>query len=105
MTLRLSADALRLRLSADDLRRLAEAGAVTGEVAVAPGLALRYALRTAAVDRLGAELDGAALTVRLPRDWVAAWAAGDRVGFEGTQEAGDGRRLRILVEKDLGCRH
>ena len=105
MTLRFSTDALRLRLSADEVRQLAAAGLVEDEVAVVPGAEIRYAVRVADLDRLAVEMDGPSLTVLVPRDWMTSWAEGKTVGFEGVQNAGDGRRLAITLERDLGCAH
>ena len=105
MKLRIQGDTLRLRLSRTDLATLDQTGAVEAVLHAAPGAALRYALRVADVPHLGATVDGAAVTVLLPRPWAAGWAGDARVGFEGTQDAGDGRTLAILVEKDFDCLH
>lgn len=105
MKLRIQDDALRLRLSRGDLRALDRTGAVEAAMHVGPGKALVYRLCVADGDRLGAELDGAMVTVSVPRDWVVGWVDDERVGFEGTQDAGDGRTLAILVEKDFDCLH
>jgi hypothetical protein len=73
---------------------------------VGPGAALRYALRAdPAADGLRATLDHGLLVVTLPAAWAKPWAEGDRVGFESTQDAGDGRTLALLVEKDFACLH
>ena len=105
MTLRILDDSLRLRLSPDEVRQLDATGVVEATMHVAPGAALCYAIRAADVDGLAAELDGATLAVLVPRDWTEDWALGDVVGFEGAQDAGDGRTLALLVERDLGCGH
>lgn len=70
-----------------------------------PGAALRYALHASDVPRLGVRVEGAAVTVTVPRGWVDGWADDQRVGFEVTQDAGEGRTLRIMVEKDFDCLH
>lgn len=105
MKLRLQGDSLRLRLTQPEVARLAATGAVVDAVHVAPGAALTYGLRAADVDALAAAFDGATLTVLVPTAWVGPWADGDEVGFEGTVEAGDGRSLALLVEKDFACLH
>lgn len=111
MKLRIQGDSLRLRLTQTDVRTLTETGAVTDAMQVAPGAALRYSLRAADAEvsdpaaggALAATLDGGALTVLIPRSWVAPWMESDTVGFEGTVPAGDGRTLAILIEKDFAC--
>ena len=103
MKLRIKGDSVRLRLTQSEVRQLAEAGAVEDAMHVAPGASLAYGLRAAQVARLGVEWEDATLTVLFPEDWIEDWAQGDMVGFEGTQGAGDGRTLAILVEKDFEC--
>ncbi len=105
MKLRLQDDSLRLRLSRDDLRRLAVAGVVEGAVHVGPGSSLVYRLQAADTLHLGAEVEANTVTVRVPHAWLVGWADDERVGFDGTQDAGDGRTLTVLVEKDFDCLH
>ncbi len=105
MKLRLQDNALRLRLSRGDVRRLAETGAVEASTPIAPDAAVRYALRAADVPRLRAEVAGLTLTVLVPREWVDGWEDDVHVGFAETQDAGDGRALAITVEKDFDCLH
>jgi hypothetical protein len=105
MKLRIQDDSIRLRLTQVEVRRLAEAGEVRAETHVAPGSALVYRLRAADRADLGAALDGAEVTVFVPAAWVEGWPDDERVGFEGTQDVGDGRRLALLVEKDFDCLH
>lgn len=105
MKLRIKGDTLRLRLTQPEVQQLAETGAVTDAMHLAPGLLLSYGLQTADIDHLQATFEKEKLTVHVPRTWVGPWAGGDGVGFEGTQDAGDGRTLALLVEKDFACLH
>ena len=105
MKLRIQGDALRLRLTRPEVLQLAEAGEVTAEMRLGLGSSFVYRIRAADVAHLGASMDGGALTVVVPRGEVAGWPDDERVGFEGTQDAGDGRRLALLVEKDFDCLH
>ena len=104
--LRIKGDTLRLRLTQNEVARLAAEGAVEDTLHVAPGAVLRYGLRADANARdLGAVWEDGTLTVLLPAAWVGPWAEGDGVGFDGIQDAGDGRCLSLLVEKDFACLH
>lgn len=105
MKLRIQGDSVRLRLTQTEVLQFAETGSVEDEMRVGPDAALAYGLRAADLDRLAVEMDGSALTVLVPRDWVGPWAEGDGVGFDGEQNVGDGRTLAILVEKDFECLH
>lgn len=105
MKLRLQGDTVRLRLSRSDLARLVDEGRVAECIHIAPGAVLSFAVQAAACERLTAAWDETGLTVGLPRPWLDGWADDDRVGFEGRQDAGAGRTLRLAVEKDFACGH
>jgi len=72
---------------------------------VAPGVFFTYTVRAADAEGLGATWEGSTLTVTVPAQWLPGWPDDDRVGFEGMQDAGDGRVLALLVEKDFACLH
>lgn len=106
MKLRIKGDTLRLRLSQLEVAAFAADGRVEDAMHTAPGAALRYRLRADPdAAALGAVFDGDTLTVLVPAAWVAPWAEGNEVGFEGTQSTGEGRTLALLVEKDFACLH
>lgn len=106
MKLRLKGDTLRLRLSRTEVATLAAEGVVEDAVHVAPGAVLRYRLHAdPGADALAASWQDGTLTVHLPAAWAGPWAANDEVGFEGTQDAGAGHTLALLVEKDFACLH
>ena len=106
MKLRIQGDSLRLRLTRPEVERLATEGRVEDTMHVTPSVTLRYALVAIGGDTaLRAVLEGTTLTLSLPMEWLAGWPGDERVGFEGTQEAGGGRTLTLLVEKDFQCLH
>lgn len=107
MKLRIRGDSLRLRLTQGEVAALVERGRIEDSVAFGPETQLTYAVATrgAAGDQaVTASLAGHHLTVTAPAEVVRAWAANDEaVGLEGSQDAGSGRTLRVLVEKDFSC--
>jgi hypothetical protein len=106
MKLRIKGDTLRLRLSQTEVAAMAAEGSVEDALHVAPDACLRYRLYAdPEAAALGAVWNGSLLTIVVPAAWVGPWATGDGVGFEGTQDAGLGRTLSILVEKDFACLH
>lgn len=105
MKLRIKGDSVRLRLTQTEVAALANDGAVSDTMHLAPGLALRYGLGAHDGSALAARLGPHELFVLVPRAWLRDWPDSDRVGFEGAQDAGNGRTLRILVEKDFQCLH
>ncbi len=104
MKVRLTADMLRLRLDQPDVDALSSSGSVAFGLPLSNGT-LRCILRVdSAADALSASLAEGAITVTLPADQAHRWIASDAVSLEG-QIDGDATPTRILVEKDLGCRH
>lgn len=115
MKLRIEDDTLRLRLSAGEVREFAEQGRVEAAVhfGAGPGQQLTYALERGsepAESMAGAEpvqvhYEPGALTVHVPLALARSWVETDQVGFSHDVPLPDNQRLRILVEKDLDCRH
>lgn len=105
MKLRIKGDSIRLRLTQTEVRQLADTGTVESTMHIATGSSLTYGVRAADLYQLAVESDAGALEVLIPREWIPSWAENDQVGFGGTQDAGDGRELAILVEKDFACLH
>lgn len=105
MKLRIKGDSIRLRLTQTEVRQLAETGAVESTMHIAAGASLTYGIRAADLPQLAVEGDASEVVLLVPRDWIGPWAESDQVGFDGTQNAGDGRELAILIEKDFACLH
>lgn len=105
MKLRIDDQSLRLRLSASDVAALEEAGTVDLETAFSSEAALTVRLKTTTSDCIGASFGEGTIVVELPETYVRGWGQSDRVGFEEVQPTGIGDPLRIVVEKDLDCRH
>ena len=105
MKVRLTESMIRIRVDQPDVETLAE----TGEIGFAIPLAHRSSLHCWLVVRANAPEvkatggDGE-IRIVLPRNRAHAWIESDAVSLEAQIDAG-GTSTRILVEKDLGCRH
>ncbi len=103
MKLRIRDDSLRLRLSRSEVAAIARGEPVRAVMHVAPAAALTYALAPSAeVAAPEVQLEGGALTVRIPAETGRAWAESDDVSIRARQPAGDAE-LRVLIEKDFRC--
>lgn len=110
MKLRILDDTLRLRLTRSEVARLGAGGRVEVRTCFGPGPGetLTYALVVSeSGERLRARFEGGRITVTMPRamaePWTRTGVVDGPVGFEGEQDVGGGRRLRLLVEKDFAC--
>jgi hypothetical protein len=111
MKLRLEENSLRLRLSEAEVQQFADTGRVAYTIAFgpAPGQTLAYALErlpeTAAATAVQVRYEAGRLAVEVPAVIAQNWTATENIGFKGQVLIAEGQELRILVEKDLDCRH
>lgn len=102
MKLRIRGDSLRLRLTQTEVTKLVEAGRIEESTAFAGGGRFSYAVVFGG-STVSAKLGSGGVEVVIPPDVARAWAASDAVGIEAAEPAGDGRTLRIAIEKDFAC--
>ncbi len=105
MKLRLTENAVRLRLESAELNDFAVLGRIEETVEFGPGEAgsLRFALESSDEDEVRASLEDGLLTIAVPKPAVRRWTTSGDVGIEAIQHFKD-RKLEITVEKDLGRR-
>ncbi|UPL48906.1 DUF7009 family protein [Hymenobacter sublimis] len=107
MKLRIEDNSLRLRLSEEEVQQFASSGRVAAVVSLgpAPEESLTYALERAESEELRVSYGAGALTVKVPAALAAHWTTTDQNGFSATLMVAEDQPLKILVEKDLDCRH
>ena len=106
MKLRLRGTSVRVRLTRGEVARLDVEGRVEEATEFGPGPEGRlvYSLTSSAEARgLRACFAEGRIHLTVPADEAGRWAASDEVSLEAEQQLGDGRSLRILVEKDFAC--
>jgi hypothetical protein len=111
MKLRLEENSVRLRLSEAEVAQFAHTGRVAYTIAFgpAPDQTLVYALEkmpaTAAPATVQVRYAAGSLAVEVPTALAQEWTDTEKNGFSTQILVAEGRELRILVEKDLDCRH
>ncbi|MFD2722075.1 DUF7009 family protein [Hymenobacter monticola] len=115
MKLRIEDDTLRLRLSEGELAEFAQQGRVEGAVhfGLGPEQRLTYALERGSErpqtmlneEPVQIHYEPGALTVLVPFELAKTWLETDQNGFSHNLPLADNQHLRILVEKDLDCKH
>jgi|SRR6476661_869586 len=115
MKLRIEDDTLRLRLSEAEVRDFAQTGRVAATVHFGSGEGqhLTYALERGSepAETLPTEtpvqvhFEAGSLTVLVPFGLAKTWVESEQNGFTHDLPLATGQPLRILVEKDLPCRH
>ncbi|OGX84200.1 hypothetical protein BEN47_16580 [Hymenobacter lapidarius] len=115
MKLRIEDDTLRLRLSGSEIQEFATTGRVASTVhfGTTAEQQLTYALQRGSEAPQSAGLaepvqvhyEPGAITVLVPFTLAKTWVETDQNGFTHDLLLPENQRLRILVEKDLDCRH
>lgn len=121
MKLRIENDTLRLRLADDEVQTFAATGRVSAAThfGPTPSQQLSYALERTAPAVFGdgdfpEKTDSATATLRyapgqitvlVPAALADEWTSTGRTGFSGEIFVSETAKLRILVEKDLDCKH
>ncbi|WP_303309856.1 hypothetical protein [Hymenobacter sp. BT730] len=107
MKLRIEDNSLRLRLSEQEVEQFAAAGRVAAVVSLGPTAteSLTYALERAESEEFRVSYGVGALTVKVPAALAAHWTSSDQNGFSATLMMAEDQPLKILIEKDLDCRH
>lgn len=106
MKLRAKHNSIRLRLTQSETVRLAETGKVeeTIEFGLEPESHFVYVLeKSAATSDVLAFFEGRKIRVLVPETQADNWINASEVGIEAEQTIGNGKTLRILIEKDFAC--
>lgn len=102
MKLRTRENSIRLRLAQTDVAKLLEHGAVEERVEFPGGNVLTYRLESTSSSEPDAAYTNGTVTVRFPKDAIAAWADPAEVSLSAECQIGSGA-LQLLVEKDYQC--
>ncbi|MGY2134695.1 DUF7009 family protein [Hymenobacter sp. HD11105] len=107
MKLRIEDNSLRLRLSEAEVQQFADAGRVAAVLPLGPATtdSLTYALERVETEDFRVSYGAGALTVKVPATLATHWTSTDQNGFSATLLLSDTQSLKVLIEKDLDCRH
>jgi hypothetical protein len=91
-------------LTKPEVDNFAAHGYLEEETHFAPGTSLVYALQSAHnVQEFAATFSGHKITVLIPEESRKRWTSTDLTGFDEEVDAGQGNRLRLVIEKDWAC--
>jgi hypothetical protein len=106
MKLRLKNNVIRLRLTQKEIVRFAETGRVEEEIefGIESSQTLIYALEVDNETQTArANFENNRITVSISKAQADDWTRTEQIGIEAEQIIGDGKILRLLVEKDFVC--
>ncbi|HEX8659696.1 MAG TPA: hypothetical protein VF690_19290 [Hymenobacter sp.] len=107
MKLRFEDHSIRLRLSEAEVAHFAETGRVAVVVPLGPTAreSLTYALERSESEEFRITHGAGAITVKVPATLAAHWTSTDQNGLSATLMMAENEPLKVLIEKDLDCRH
>ncbi len=107
MKLRIQGNSLRLRLSEAEVTQFADEGQVEENIAFSPDEtnALRYILQQTSNKEVSVQFTSNTILVSVPEVMAQKWTNTDLIGFDDLIDLGNEKQLRIVIEKDLDCRH
>ena len=103
MKLRIKGNAIRLRLSQQEVEQVAAGEAVSVNTVFPDGQKLTYRFAGHAGPGPAASLVDGVLGVSVPDDQARAWAGGEDVSLRAKLDLPGGDHLLMLVEKDFQC--
>jgi hypothetical protein len=106
MKLRVKNNSVRLRLTQTEVARLSENGRIEEaiEFGVQPHQRFVYALEISSkTEEIQAKLENNRIAIFIPKTQADRWTQSAQTGMETEQNIGDGKTLRLLIEKDFAC--
>lgn len=94
-----------MRLTQTEVAAFAESGAVeeTIEFGLTADKFLIYRVERAAVETIRADFADGKITISVPASQAENWAKTNQIGIKTEQDLGNGKMLKILIEKDFAC--
>ncbi len=106
MKLRFKDNSISLRLSADEVDLLESQRFIHCETSFGAAMEpFRYGIQITNAVEIEADLKDNTVLVSLPANVFEKWAETPQVGIDYSMGVGNGKFLRILVEKDFACLH
>ena len=104
MKMRIRGNSIRLRLTQTEVAEFDEKDSVEEVVEFGDEKKLIYALRSkSGAENVSAEFSDNRVVIIIPQDQANNWVKSNEVGIQAEQNIGDGRVLRLLIEKDFAC--
>ena len=103
MKIRIKGNSVRVRLTRSEVDHFGREGYLE-ELTEFGNNAFKYALQAKeGISGLEAGFADGTMTMFVPADIPAQWAANETVGYSNNMDIGNGKQLFLLLEKDFKC--
>lgn len=106
MKLRIRGNSVRIRITQTELKNFGLHGQLNEETCFGPDeqQIFRYTLlRSNNHAQLAAGIHSNTITVYMPAAMADEWVSTNRITFDDQMDIGNGKQMRILIEKDFAC--
>lgn len=105
MKIRIQGNSIRYRLKQPEVANFEKFGSVTESIqlGINPKDQLRFILQRSANDDVTVHYSNCTTIIGVPSAIVNEWTSTDLVGFDACIDIGNGKTLKLLVEKDFAC--
>jgi hypothetical protein len=105
MKIRIQGNSIRYRLREPEVESFKKHGTISEAIQLgdAPSELLRFVLQKSSFTDVTIQLNDKTTAIHVPEQIAQRWTNSDLVGFDAIIEIGNGRELKILVEKDFKC--
>jgi hypothetical protein len=107
MKVRIQRNSIRYRLRQTEVTQFRKYGSLTEELQLGNegDEHLRFVLRKSPDPEITIQYSANTTVINVPEQVANQWADSEKVGFDTIIEIGNGKALKILVEKDFKCLH
>jgi hypothetical protein len=103
MKIRIKGNSIRFRLSKTEVDHFGKTGRLEEKTEFEKSNFIYALAAKKSGEKLSVDFTNETITLWIPEQLVKEWTSTNRVGFDGEQETGGGRKLFLLVEKDYKC--
>ena len=105
MKIRMQGSSIRFRLKQPEVEQFQKQGAITENIQLGSKAneQLSFVLQKTKADNIAVQYGGNTTTIYVPMSLAEEWTETERVGFNAEINLGDGKVLKVLVEKDFKC--
>ena len=105
MKIRIQGNSIRYRLRKPEVAQFKKYGRVSETIQLGSEAhqQLEFMLKESSTNTIAVTYQTNSTTVHVPKQLAEVWTGTEQVGFEAIVEIGNGKALKVLVEKDFKC--
>ena len=105
MKIRMQSNSIRYRLKEPEVNEFKNNGIIKESIQLGSntGTSLHFILQKSDTEQITVQSENNTTIIQVPGDMAGEWTDTPSVGFDAVIQLGNGRKLKVLVEKDFEC--